>query len=169
MTLSSATDAIYNRQCSCTAVLPHLHNLWSRWWVMRYTLVMFLGYLLSPQNAKCLRDESILTSSQATTFRQTLQIKHAISSLHSLLTQGQPVPALTQQCSLSNKVTTRVQFLFVNKFTYLQRWTAKIRATTTQQRYRICSGGQSFQWQTIMERHPVLQVIKAVLGQYKTH
>ena len=51
----------------------------------------------------CLRDGSARTAVRAATLQQKLQIKLAISPGHSILTQGQPVPALTLQHQAPSK------------------------------------------------------------------
>ena len=53
-----------------------------------------------------LRDESAQIILRAATLRQKLQIQLSISPSHSLLTPGQPVPALTLSCQAPGKVAT---------------------------------------------------------------
>ena len=46
--------------------------------------------------------------SQGWTLRQKVQIKHAISSSHSILTPGQPVFTQIPQCEVSDMITIRI-------------------------------------------------------------
>ena len=58
-----------------------------------------------------LRDRFALTFVHASTMRQKLQIKLAISPTHSLLTPGQPILAMTLYCQVPRRVTTRATIL----------------------------------------------------------
>ena len=72
---------------------------------------MFVGWLLAlhPSNMLVyLRDGSAQTRVRAVTLRYKLQIKLSTSPSHSMLTPGQPVPALTLQHQAPGKVATRV-------------------------------------------------------------
>ena len=61
-------------------------------------LLSFLGSLTFPATCSVdLRDGSAQTTVRAATLGQKFQIKLAISPSHSILTQGQPVTALTLQ------------------------------------------------------------------------
>ena len=53
-----------------------------------------------------LRDRSAQTILHAATLRKKLQIKLSSTPSHSILTLGQPVPALTLQCQAPGRVTT---------------------------------------------------------------
>ena len=55
-----------------------------------------------------LRDESAQTILHAATLRQKLQIKLSTSPSHSIVTLGQPVPALTLYCQAPGRVATGV-------------------------------------------------------------
>ena len=58
-----------------------------------------------------LRDGSAQTILRAATLRQKLQIQLSISPSHSILTPGQPIPALTLKCQAPGRVATGVPIL----------------------------------------------------------
>ena len=65
-----------------------------------------------PSNTRVyLRDASAKTTLRAATLRQKLQTKLSISPSHSILTPGQPVPALTLYLQAPGRVATGVPIL----------------------------------------------------------
>ena len=58
-------------------------------------MLLFVGCLTSPNMLMYLRDGSAQTILRAAILRQKLQIKLSTSPSHSVLTPGQPIPALT--------------------------------------------------------------------------
>ena len=63
-----------------------------------------------------LRDGSAQTSLRAATLRQKLQIQLSTPSSHSILSPGQPVPALTLQCQAPGRVAIGVP---ISKLTWI--------------------------------------------------
>ena len=64
----------------------------------RDMLLLFADFLTSQQHASVSQDRSAQTAVHAATLRQKLKITFAISPSHSILSSGQPVPALTLYC-----------------------------------------------------------------------
>ena len=58
-------------------------------------MLLYVGCLMPSNVLVCLMGGSADTMVCAATLRQTFQIKLSVSPSHSLMTPGQPVPALT--------------------------------------------------------------------------